>query len=150
MSEDTQPTVDCLVLGGGIAGMQAALTVRERWPDKSVVVIEAEKELGYYRTLLPQFMLRNLPEYKLFFYRQERDDKLGLRTDTAAVFVNCHDRQVLLGNGQHLNYDRLVITTGGRPIVPANCRLDDSEGIFPVRSLTAARQAREWLARHPR
>ena len=38
--------VDCVIIGGGIAGMQAAQTFRRHWPDKTITLIDAEKEIG--------------------------------------------------------------------------------------------------------
>ena len=47
----------CIIVGGGVAGFQAAMTCRTLWPDRAVTLIDTEKETGYYRTLLPQFMV---------------------------------------------------------------------------------------------
>ena len=61
-----------IIVGGGAAGFQAAATCRTLWPDKAVTLIDAENESGYYRTLLPQFMVGALPEEKLFFPARRR------------------------------------------------------------------------------
>ena len=68
--------MDCVIIGGGVAGMQAALTFRQQYPDKTITLIDTEKEIGYYRTLLPQFMNRSMPENKLFFFRTGDDPQL--------------------------------------------------------------------------
>ena len=47
----------CIIVGGGIAGFQAAMTCRSVRPDRAVTLIDAEEETGYHRTLLPQFMV---------------------------------------------------------------------------------------------
>ena len=59
--------MDCAIVGGGIAGLQAASTIRRLWPEKALTLVDAEPEVGYYRTLLPQFMVRTLAEKKNFF-----------------------------------------------------------------------------------
>ena len=33
----------CIIVGGGIAGFQAAMTCRAVWPDRAVTLIDAEK-----------------------------------------------------------------------------------------------------------
>ena len=69
----------CIIVGGGVAGFQAATTCQALWPERAVTLIDAEKETGYYRTLLPQFMAGALGEEKLFFWRGGDDPLLTVR-----------------------------------------------------------------------
>lgn len=140
---------DCVIIGGGAAGMQAARTCRREWPDKSVTVIDTEPEIGYYRTLIPQFMNRTLTEDKLFFWRLEDDPGLDVITGASVEGMDRDNRALFLDNRQTLLYQRLIIATGGRPIVPPICRDETVQGVFPIRSLSVARAARSWLDDHP-
>ena len=141
--------MDCVIIGGGVAGMQAALTVRRRWPKKKVTLIDGEQELGYYRTLLPQFMVRTLAERKLFFWRPDDDPQLMVIPGVKVASLDRINRCLFLENKQTLNYERLIIASGGRPILPPVCPQNLCSGVFPVRSLTIARAVREWLPDHP-
>lgn len=141
--------MDCLVIGGGVAGMQAALSFHRIDRDKTVTVIDTEREIGYYRTLLPQFMNRSLPENKLFFWRNQDDPRFRVISGATVESVQRDNRSLRLSDGSQLEYRRLIIASGGRPLVPPVCALDRIAGIFPVRSLTAARAARDWLPQHP-
>ena len=141
--------MDCVIIGGGVAGMQAAFSFRQTYPDKSVTLIDTEPEIGYYRTLLPQFMNRSLPANKLFFWQNRDDPKLRILSGVSVEAVQRDSRTLLLSDGSHLEYRRLIIASGGRPIVPPVCAVDGITGIFPVRSLSTARAARNWLPNHP-
>jgi NADPH-dependent 2,4-dienoyl-CoA reductase/sulfur reductase-like enzyme len=141
--------MDCVIIGGGVAGMQAALTFRRLWPDKTVALVDMEQETGYYRTLLPQFMNRTLPEDNLFFHRRDQDPHLEIIASALVEGIDRHNRLIYLGDGRRLDYRRLIIASGGRPIVPESCASTPGAGIFPVRSLTMARAARDWLTGHP-
>lgn len=141
--------MDCVIIGGGVAGMQAALTFRTQYPDKTITLIDTETEIGYYRTLLPQFMNRSMPENKLFFFRAGDDPQLRVISGVSVETIDRGNRTLFLSNKEQVHYRRLLIASGGRPIVPGICRTGNGNGIFPVRSLTAARSARAWLSDHP-
>jgi len=141
--------VDCVIIGGGVAGMQAALTFRQQWPDKTITLIDTEKEIGYYRTLLPQFINRTLNEKKLFFWGLEDDPHLKIISGVRVESIDPKNRCLFLNDRKKIHYQRLVIASGGRPIVPDVFSSSHYDGIFPVRSLTLARQARDWLPAHP-
>ncbi len=141
--------MDCVIIGGGAAGMQAALSFRLQWPDKTITLVDTEKEIGYYRTLLPQFMNRSMPENKLFFWRPQDDPQLRVLCGQTVEAIDRDKRTLLLSNQEKIHYQKLLIASGGRPIVPAVCREGNGKGIFPIRSLAVARSARDWLSDHP-
>lgn len=141
--------MDCVVIGGGIAGMQAALSFRRLCPERSVTLVENEHDVGYYRTLLPQFMNRTMPENKLFFWQKLDDPQFRVISGVRVESVQRKNRSLALSDGSQIPYRRLIIASGGRPIIPSVCGVTGIDGIFPVRNLTTARAARDWLPQHP-
>ena len=135
-----------IIVGGGAAGFQAALRLRALWPDRAVTLIDAEKETGYYKTLLPQFICGSLPEEKLFFRRGGEDPLLAVRTGVRVRSLDRKERRLLLDNGEALAYDRLILAHGGEPYLPGILAGPPCRGIFPVRDLTTARATKTWLA----
>jgi NAD(P)H-nitrite reductase large subunit len=140
--------MNCTIVGGGAAGCQAAMTCRTVWPDRAVTLIDAENEWGYYRTLLPQFMVGALPEERLFSPRREVDPLLMVRTGVRVKTLDRKGSRLLLDNGETLSYDRLILSHGGFPYLPGILAGPPCKGIFPVRDLTTARATRAWLAEH--
>ena len=138
-----------VIIGGGAGGLTAALECRRLYPDKPVTLIDRESEIGYYRTLLPMFMVRTLGEEKLFFWKPGGDAGLGLdvRLGVDVRSVDPAGKRVVLENGETLAYERLVLAQGGRPVVPPVFGARPwPKGAFPVRSLEVARQVRDWIA----
>jgi NADPH-dependent 2,4-dienoyl-CoA reductase/sulfur reductase-like enzyme len=138
----------CIIVGGGGAGFQAAMTCRALRPDRAVTLIDAEIEVGYYRTLLPQFMVGALPEEKLFFWKERNDPLLTVRTGARVKSLDRKARSLSLDSGETLYYDRLILAHGGGPYLPGILAGPPCRGIFPVRDLTTARKTRAWLSDH--
>jgi nitrite reductase (NADH) large subunit len=145
----------CIIVGGGVAGFQAAATCRALRPDRAVTLIDAETEVGYYRTLLPQFMVGALPEEKLFRGHDaascphgENDPLLTVRSGVRVKSLDRKSRSLTLDSGETLSYDRLILAHGGDPFLPGILAGPPCRGIFPVRDLTTARATKAWLTDH--
>lgn len=140
--------MSCIIVGGGMAGFQAALACRAHWPDKAVTIIDAEGETGYYRTLLPQFMTGTLAEERLFFWRETADPLLAVRSGLRVLSLDRANRTLGLSNGERVSYERLVLAQGGEPLLPGQLAGPPAAGIFTLRDLTTARKSKEWLEKH--
>ena len=140
--------MQCIIVGGGGAGFQAAATCRALWPEQDVTLIDAETECGYYRTLLPQFMVGALPEEKLFFRKDGDGPRLRIRAGIRVTSLDRNGSRLMLSDGETLPYDRLILAHGGDPYLPGILAGPPAKGIFPVRDLTTARAAKAWLAAH--
>ncbi len=140
--------MQCIIVGGGVAGFQAAATCRALWPERAVTLIDAEHECGYYRTLLPQFMVGALPEEKLFFRKDGDDPRLSIRSGVRVTSLDRGGSRLILADGEEIPYDRLILAHGGDPYLPGILAGPPAKGIFPVRDLTTARAAKTWLADH--
>jgi 3-phenylpropionate/trans-cinnamate dioxygenase ferredoxin reductase component len=115
MAEKT--TGDAIVIvGGGLAGGNAAATLREEGYRGRVVLISREPGVPFGRPPLSKTYLRSEEDLDGWYVRpagwyEEHDvDRLG----EAVVGIDAAARRVRLGPGRDLGYRQLLIATGGR------------------------------------
>jgi NAD(P)H-nitrite reductase large subunit len=104
-----------LIIGGGIAGITAAETIRELDPDATICVISHEAYPLYSRVLLPAYLKRKIPREKLFL--RTIDDftlsRIELRLQATVTALDERRREVTLHNSATLGYNKLLIASGG-------------------------------------
>ena len=131
-----------VVLGAGPAGVIAAETLRKADPDGTVTLIGAEDEPPYSRMAIPYLLAGNIEESGTYL-RHGQDHYETLRIEylrgKRAVKVEPDAKQVSLDDGQHIPYDRLLIATGSRALVPPIPGVD-APGILPCWTLEHSRQ----------
>ena len=104
-----------VIVGGGLAGASAAAQLRKDGFDGPVVLIGEEAEHPYERPALSKEYLRGdgdrgaLAVHPPSFYDEHGID---VRTSTPATQIDAAAREVVLGDGHRLGYDRLLIATG--------------------------------------
>jgi NADPH-dependent 2,4-dienoyl-CoA reductase/sulfur reductase-like enzyme len=115
-----------LVIGGDAAGMTVASSVRRARPDDEIVVLEKGSRTSYAACGIPYFVCGEVDEVEDLVARapevfREQGIDVRLRTEAVAVdldarTVEAHD--LATGTSQALGFDRLMVGTGARPVVP--------------------------------
>jgi 3-phenylpropionate/trans-cinnamate dioxygenase ferredoxin reductase subunit len=110
-----------VIVGAGLAGGNAAVTLRNEGFRGRIVVLGEEPLIPYGRPPLSKTYLRSDEDLTGWFVRPapwyERNE-VELRTATLVQHVDTAARQVLLDNGEAIAYDRLILCTGGRARTP--------------------------------
>jgi len=105
-----------LIIGGGIAGVTAAETIREEDPDATIGIISQEPYPLYSRVLLPAYLKGKIAREQLFL--RTSDDFLARRIDLhlheEVASIDTKHSSVMLANGISFEYEKLLIATGGR------------------------------------
>jgi len=108
-----------VIVGGGLAGAEAAATLRSEGFDGSLVVIAAEPEHPYERPPLSKAYLSGEADFAAALVHEPswyEDVDLRLRTEAVGLDVTAH--QVTLADGATLGYDKLLLATGAAPTRP--------------------------------
>ena len=146
-----------LVIGGGAAGMSAAMAARRLQTNREIVVLERGSHVSFVLCGLPYFVsgivkdLDSLIVYTPEYFRAERniDVRTGhevKRIDAQSATVEFVD--VATREKGVISYDKLVITAGAQPIVPSIRGLA-LPGVFALRSLEGGAAIKDFLARRP-
>ncbi len=106
-----------VVVGNGVAGIEAALAVRKREPDWRVTVVSEESDNFFSRTALMwvfsgQMSHRDIEPYERDLYANARLERVRAR----ATSVDTKAKKLSLAGGlAPIAYDRLLIACGSRP-----------------------------------
>jgi 3-phenylpropionate/trans-cinnamate dioxygenase ferredoxin reductase component len=107
-----------IIVGASLAGAKAAETLRAEGFDGRVVLVGAEDERPYERPPLSKDYLRGEVGREKVYVHDESfyaEHDIELRLGTAAVGLDTSRREVALGDGEVLRYDRLLLATGSEP-----------------------------------
>jgi 3-phenylpropionate/trans-cinnamate dioxygenase ferredoxin reductase subunit len=126
-----------VIVGAGMAGGKAAETLREEGFDGRIVLIGAEPHRPYERPPLSKDYLRGESEQPAWLQEDEgwyAANNVELRTSSVVQSIDAGDKAVVLGGGERVGYDRLLLATGGEPRrlpVPGG----DLDGVHVLRTI---------------
>ncbi|GAB4306578.1 MAG: FAD-dependent oxidoreductase [Promethearchaeota archaeon] len=134
-----------VVVGAGPAGTHAALKARERDPDAWITVIDEEGVPFYVREHLVKLVVGKASEDELFELGRDVFESRGISFRAARVAaVSTREHLVVLEGGEEVPYDRLLVATGAKPLLP-NWPGADLEGVSTLYSLSDAREVARLL-----
>jgi NAD(P)H-nitrite reductase large subunit len=135
-----------VIIGDGIAGSSAAETLREEDPEADITVITDEGEPLYNRILIKEYAKGKMPEAPVAIHKEDwyEDRNIDLMMNTLVTQVNDEDNEIYTHEGETIEYDKLLVATGGTPIqlpVPGS----DAKGIHHFWTFQDARGIREHI-----
>ncbi len=106
-----------VIVGNGVAGIEAALTVRAREPSWDITIVSEESDHFFSRTALMWVATGQLSHRCIEPYERDLYDRMSFRRVRArAVGLDLDARELrLAGELPPLPYDRLLLACGSRP-----------------------------------
>src|SRR5258705_8143064 len=105
------------IVGASLTGASAAATLREEGFDGRVVLLGAEPQLPYDRPPLSKAYLRGATPFEKTLLRPAefyREKEIELRLSTIVTRVDAEKKRLELAGGERLDFDRVLVATGGR------------------------------------
>lgn len=138
-----------LIIGAGIAGVNAAETLRDEGYEGRILLVDRDTHPPYDRPpLSKEFMLGELLEEDLSLLNDERLTARGieLKLGVEIVSIDTEKQIATASDGEILEWEKLLLTTGSslRKLQVKGSELD---GIHYLKTLSDAKSIRQKLAR---
>jgi len=141
-----------VVIGGDAAGMSAASRAKRNNPDIDVTVLEKTMDVSYsacgmpYNIADPEREIEDLVVRQAHLFREKQN--INLLTGHCVESIDPIARTVsgtsLQGKAFDVSYDKLLIATGGSPIIP-DLEGFDLPGVLALKSLDDGRKLKAYI-----
>ena len=143
--------MNIVVIGGVAAGAKAAAKIKRLLPDSSVKIFTDDTHVSYSSCGLPFYIQGNFKDYRSLLVRSvEEFNQAGIdvylehrvtKIDTDSQTLTVQNKF----NNINVPYDRLIIATGARPIIPNVKGIRDFENIYTLRKIEDGIKIREQM-----
>lgn len=127
-----------VIVGGGVSGVTAGETIRQKDPSSSIAIISDEIHPLYSRVMLskPTFFLERIPFDQIWMKSKEwyTKNNITFLGGSIASSLDKNKKEITLKDGRKISYEKLLIATGvrARPWgVPGAMK----KGIYSLRTL---------------
>ncbi|PIQ28504.1 hypothetical protein COW36_12995 [bacterium (Candidatus Blackallbacteria) CG17_big_fil_post_rev_8_21_14_2_50_48_46] len=141
-----------VIIGGDAAGMSAAMQIRRRQPEWKITVFEKGENTSYGACGIPYYFSGDVESLdKLVVISPEGFRKKGVDVQTGheVIAIDPDQKQVSVrtpeGTDITQSYDKLLIATGAKAIVPSVWPGLELEGVLTVKTLADSRKLEALL-----
>ena len=136
----------CIIIGASHAGVNCAFTLRREGWLGSIIIYDKDPQTPYHRPPLSKSFLTSdsdVDDHLLMSLESYKKENIDLRCGITVTNINRNDRSVILSDGSVQSYDKLVLATGAKALVPDIIGIKNSSRIFYLRSARDANQIRK-------
>lgn len=130
-----------VIVGASASGIGAVEAIRELDPVGTLTVVSEEECPQYSRPMISEFA-SGAADFERMMCREDRFwEKKNVRalTGRTVVGLDLTNRSVVLDKGDHVDYEKLLIATGGKPFIP-KIEGADRDGVFAFTTLADAKK----------
>ncbi|MBB4273652.1 NAD(P)/FAD-dependent oxidoreductase [Rhizobium mongolense] len=139
---------DCLIVGSGHGGVQAAVSLRQHGFAGSIGLVSDERDLPYERPQLSKDYLAGAKPFERILMRPAEfweTRNIDLLLGNEVIRLDATEKRIFCANGAAFGYGQLIWAAGGRPR-RMTCPGHDLRGIHSVRNRADVDRIMEELA----
>ena len=133
--------MNIVVIGGGASGLTTASNIRKYNKDVQIIVFTTQKNVAYSPCAIPYVIGGHIDSFDdIIMHKPEEymSKDIRIMTESRVTEIDHDNTEITYedkdGNKQNIKYDKLVIATGGKPLMPP-IPGKDLEGVFKVRTI---------------
>jgi NAD(P)H-nitrite reductase large subunit len=141
--------VNYVIIGNSYAGIACVEAIREVDERGEITIISNEPYRAYSRPLISYYLAGKVTEEEMYYRQDDFYKKFGISTlfGREVVKIDVKEKRVLLDEYQQVEYDKILIATGGKPFIPELKGLD-AEGVFTFTNFDDAKGIKMRSKRH--
>lgn len=130
-----------MIIGNGVAGTTAAFNIRKLDQSGEIIILTDEPVPFYSRIRLIDYLAGKVNDKGIIIYKDDWYEKnnIELLLNASVSEIDRDKKQVITATHGNLNYDRLLLATGGFSFVPPMPG-SDKKGVFTFRTLKDANE----------
>ncbi|MBI2916381.1 MAG: NAD(P)/FAD-dependent oxidoreductase [Chloroflexi bacterium] len=135
-----------VVVGNSAGGIAAVEAIRSRDKEGTLALVSDEPYPAYSRPLISKYLAGETTQAGMAYRSPDFYDGNAVETHLGkkAVRLDLEGRKLQLAGGAELSWEKLLLATGGTPIVPRMEGLDKT-GVYTFTTLDDARKLEEGL-----
>jgi NAD(P)H-nitrite reductase large subunit len=135
-----------LIIGNSVGGIGAAEAIREVDCEGAIIIISDEPYHVYSRPLISEHLANGCPVERMLYRPPDFYEKSNIQAylGEKVVEIDFDKHTVRLEGGKTLAWQKLLLATGGSPIIPGTEGVD-LKGVFTFNKLDDARAIDEFL-----
>ncbi|MEJ2605064.1 MAG: FAD-dependent oxidoreductase [Anaerolineales bacterium] len=134
------------IIGNSAAAIGAVEAIRSQDDTGEIVIVSREKYRAYSRPLITYLLAGHVDESRMYYRDDGFYERKGVRTilGREVCELDVLERRLVMDDGSQLNFEKLLIATGGSAVVP---QVDGSQlkGVFTLMGWDDARAIQEYL-----
>ncbi len=142
-----------VIIGGVAAGAKSASKIKRLLPDSKVSIYTDDTHVSYSSCGLPYYIQGNFDDYRTLLVRSvDEFEQMGIDVHLKLPVVKILPKQkeILVSNdttADLVSYDKLIIATGARPVIPNIKGINDFENVYTLRNIEDGIKIRTQMER---